>query len=109
MNYNIKWNDYAISSIRYSQDFWHVYATLHLVDGTKEYCAAYEIEFCYCSIEIIEWRGDEFLLPIKEFVVQKLPNGNYDVVINLCSDLGVQVKLSCSEYHVYEKKDRDSE
>lgn len=93
----IKWNDFGISSIRYSKDFLHVYMTLSSIDRVDG-SPIYEVEFDYYSIRTMELKGDTFFFPIKNFMSRKQYNGNFEITINL--PLGGQIMLSCSDYNV---------
>lgn len=96
---DIKWSDFCLCSIQYSEDLWHVKAILCGLHEKKE-SELYEVEFRDCNIEQLEMRGNSMMFPIKEFIQRQNSNGSYKITISFSSDLGGQIKLSCSDFNV---------
>jgi hypothetical protein len=96
---DIKWSDFCLCSIQYSEDLWHVKAILCGLHEKKE-SELYEVEFRDCNIEQLEMRGDSMMFPIKEFIQRQNSNGSYKITISFSSVLGGQIKLSCSDFNV---------
>ena len=96
---DIKWKDFCLCSIQYSENLRHVKAILCCL-YEKEEPELYEVEFRDCNIEQLEMRGDSLMFPIKEFIQRQDSNGTYNITMSYSSVSGGLIRLSCSDYRI---------
>lgn len=91
------WNNYCLSAIHYSEDYWHVKIIIYSIYDKSE---CYEIWFNDCNIENLYIKGDYMNQQIEKFSQCCGINGEYIITISFSGDNNEELKLTCSDYFI---------